>query len=161
LVGRALSDVVAAYPKLARPRMIHETVRRMIGNMVNDVITTSERNIRRLKPQSVTDVRMSGEVIVTFSSQMRENNRVLKSFLTKHMYRSPAVLEVMARAQRLIRDLFIAYTNDEKLLTGSSDQKKRGRGDKHREVCDFIAGMTDRYAIAQHRRLFDLDPLFS
>jgi dGTPase len=78
------------------------------------------------------------------------------------MYRNPRVLEIMARAQRVVRDLFTAYMSDETLLpkdwrdgTPISDQSRYAR-----QVCDFIAGMTDRYALDQHKRLFDLDPLF-
>ena len=97
-----------------------------------------------------------------FSAQMKENNRVLQQFLTHSMYRHARVMDIMARAQRVIRDLFNAYMNDEKLLPKDwredapiSDQSRYAR-----QVCDFLAGMTDRFALDQHKRLFDLDPLF-
>ncbi len=102
------------------------------------------------------------KTFITFSAQMKENNRVLQRFLTTSMYRHARVLEIMERAQRVIRDLFNAYMNDEKLLPKDwredapiSDQSRYAR-----QVCDFLAGMTDRFALDQHKRLFDLDPLF-
>ncbi len=163
LVGKALSDVLKAYPKLQRPKVIHETVRRMIGDMVNDALTTTEKKLKLLNPKSVAEVRNAGETIVSFSPQMQENSRVLKTFLTGHMYRHKDVLAIMTRASRIITNLFKAYLDDPKLLPRDWQEDYLVSGDSGhaRQVCDFIAGMTDRYAIQQHRRLFDLDPLFS
>ncbi len=163
LVGKALADVLKSYPKLQRTKVIHETVRRMIGDMVADAIKTTEKNLKRIHPKTVEDVRKSGETIVNFSPQMQENSRVLKAFLTKRMYRHKDVLAIMTRASRLISNLFDAYMSDAKLLPrdwqeGYLFSNESGHA---RQVCDFIAGMTDRYAIQQHRHLFDLDPLFS
>jgi dGTPase len=163
LVGKALSDVLKAYPKLPRPKVIHETVRRMIGDLVNDALATTEKKLKRLNPKSVADVRNAGETIVSFSPQMQENSRVLKTFLTGRMYRHKDVLAIMTRASRIITNLFNAYLDDPKLLPRDwqEDYLVSGESGHARQVCDFIAGMTDRYAIQQHRRLFDLDPLFS
>ncbi len=163
LVGKALSDVLKAYPKLPRTKVIHETVRRMIGDMIMDALATTEKNLKRIHPKSADDVRHGHATIVCFSAQMQENSRVLKSFLTQRMYRHKDVLAIMARASRMISNLFQAYMNDPKLLPkdwqdGFLFSNESGHA---RQVCDFIAGMTDRYAIEQHRRLFDLDPLFS
>ncbi len=204
LVGKALAEVLKAYPKLERGRIIHETVRRVISGMVSDVLAQSSKNIARLAPKNVDEVRALKEPLVSFSRQMVENNRVLKSFLTTRMYRHERVMEIMARAQRVMGDLFEAYMDDEKLLSGevgaakgplppllrsgppSPEEKGRmrlpfptplERGDHRvamlgevpsqqhdslhaRQVCDFVAGMTDRYALTLHKRLFDLDPLF-
>jgi dGTPase len=162
IVGSALAVVLKKYPKLERNRVIHETVRRLISAMVADVIDTSGKIIRRLEVKSPEDVRQSAVPSIAFSSQMAENNRVLKIFLSRRMYRHERVLNIMEKAQRVIRDLFEAYMNDEKLLPKDwrddaliSDQSQNAR-----QVCDFIAGMTDKFALDQHRRLFDLDPLF-
>ncbi len=162
LVGKALGDVLKAYPKLETARVIHETVRRLISTMVSDVLEQSARNVADSKPKTAEAVRMLGKPLISFSAQMIENNRVMQSFLSSSMYRHPRVLEIMDRAQRVIRDLFIAFMNDEKLLPADwredhpiSDSKNYAR-----QVCDFLAGMTDRYALDQHKRLFDLDPLF-
>jgi dGTPase len=162
LVGQALGEVLSAYPDLDINRVIHETVRRLISAMVADVLAEGHKNISKSHVKSSDAVRELGKPVVQFSAQMRENNKVLQGFLTQKMYRHSRVLEIMERAQRVIRDLFEAYMNDEKLLPSDwredhpiSDQSRYAR-----QVCDFIAGMTDRYALDQHKRLFDLDPLF-
>ncbi len=162
LVGEALAKVLKAYPDLEHNRLVHETVRRVISAMVTDVLANTKKNVSSLNPKSELDVRALTQPVVAFSSQMRENNRVLQKFLSQQMYRHARVMDIMARAQRVIDDLFQAYMNDEKLLpkdwrdgTPISDQSHYAR-----QVCDFMAGMTDRYALEQHKRLFDLDPLF-
>jgi dGTPase len=162
LVGKALGDVLKAYPKLETARVIHETVRRLISAMVADVLEQSARNIKNEKPKNAEDVRLLGKPLISFSAQMIENNRVMQRFLSASMYRHPRVLEIMDRAQRVIRDLFNAFMNDEKLLPADwrEDHPISDMSNYARQVCDFLAGMTDRYALDQHKRLFDLDPLF-
>jgi dGTPase len=162
LVGKALTEVLKAYPDIDPSRLVHETVRRLIAAMVADVLAETRRNVAHLHPKSADDVRSAAAACATFSSQMRENNRVLQLFLSQRMYRDGRVLDIMARAQRVIADLFNAYMSDQSLLpkdwrdgTPISDKSRYAR-----QVCDFIAGMTDRYALDQHKRLFDLDPLF-
>lgn len=162
LAGEALATVLKTHPGIDMQRTVHETVRRVISDMIADVITVSARQARQLGPQSVDDVRRLGRPLVGFGPQMAEKNRVLQSFLSDRMYRHPRVSEIMVRAQRVVRDLFEAYLSDPGLLPqnwreGSfTDDRSRFA----RQVCDFIAGMTDRYALDQHKRLFDLDPLF-
>ncbi len=162
LVGTALADVLKRYPDLEHNRLVHETVRRVISAMVQDVLAEAKRNFRAVNPKSVEDVYNAGQVLACFSAQMSEYNRVLQQFLSQQMYRHPRVTDIMARAKRVIDDLFNAYMNDEKLLP-KDWREHAGVGEKRhsaRQVCDFIAGMTDRYALDQHKRLFDLDPLF-
>ena len=162
LAGQALGEVLTAYPDLDTNRVIHETVRRLISAMVADVLAEGHKSISKSHVKTSDAVRELGKPLIQFGAQMRENNKVLQSFLSFKMYRHARVLEIMERAQRVIRDLFDAYMNDEKLLPSDwredhpiSDQSRYAR-----QVCDFIAGMTDRYALDQHKRLFDLDPLF-
>ncbi len=162
LVGQALGSVLSTYPDLEITRVIHETVRRVISEMIADVLAETKKNIARTHVKTNDGVRDLQQTLISFSAQMNENNKVLQSFLSQTMYRHTRVLEIMDRAQRVIRDLFNAFMNDPKLLPddwrGShlhSDQPRYAR-----QVCDFIAGMTDRYALEQHKRLFDLDPLF-
>ena len=161
LAGEALSEVLKAYPKLENARVIHETVRRVIAAMVGDVLAESRARAARLGPASVAAVRALPEPLVSFAAQMREKNRVLQQFLSQRMYRHEKVQDIMARAQRVVRDLFAAYMNDPGLLP--QDWREAGLTDDRsrfaRQVCDFIAGMTDRYAIEQHKLLFDLEPL--
>jgi dGTPase len=162
LVGHALADVLKRYPDLDHSRLVHETVRRVISAMVQDVLAETKRNVARLKPKTADDIRQCGETIVRFSAQMQEYNRVLQQFLSHEMYQHPRIVDIMNRAQRVISDLFTAYMQDEKLLP-KDWREVAGIGEKRhtaRYVCDFIAGMTDRYALDQHKRLFDLDPLF-
>jgi dGTPase len=162
LAGDALSKVLSLYPDLDQDRIVHETVRRVISGMVFDVISHTRQRAEAFKLRSVSDVRVLDEELVCFSPQMAENNRVLQSFLNGKMYRHEKVEEIMARARRVIADLFTAYMADPKQLPAAwqeavaiDDPSRQAR-----QVCDFIAGMTDRYALEQHKRLFDLDPLF-
>lgn len=160
LAGDALGEVLRAYPRLDRQRLIHETVRRVIAEMVQDVIAETGRRAARLRPQAVSDVRALPEPLVAFSPQMLERNRVLQLFLSRRMYQHERVVAIMRRAQRIIAELFDAYVNDSSLLPRlwQDDVVGRDKAGLARKVCDFIAGMTDRYAIDQHRALFDLDP---
>jgi dGTPase len=92
---------------------------------------------------------------------MRENERVLKQFLSRSVYRHPRIEEIMDRARRMVRDLFHSHMNDPKLLPADWRETEPANEARYaRQVCDFIAGMTDRYALESHKRLFDLDPLF-
>ncbi|HLF21841.1 MAG TPA: deoxyguanosinetriphosphate triphosphohydrolase [Aestuariivirga sp.] len=162
LAGESLAAVLKSYPKLETQRLVHETVRRVISAMVTDVLGESGQRIARLAPKSAKDVRGLGEALIGFGPQMVEKNRTLQAFLSQRMYRHARVLDIMARAQRVIRDLFTAYLEDAKLLPAEwrEDSFTGDRSRFARQVCDFIAGMTDRYALDQHKRLFDLDPLF-
>lgn len=162
IVGDALGEVVARYPNLERSRVIHETVRRVISRMVDDLLVETRGRIAREQPGSVDDVRKLGRPLVAFSVEMADRDRELKAFLSGRMYRHDMVLDRMERAQRIVRDLFEAYMDDPRRLPPEWQlDEAPNRGDRHaRRVCDFIAGMTDRYAIDQHRRLFDLDPIF-
>jgi dGTPase len=161
LVGGALAEVLKAYPKLDRARLIHETVRRIISGMVGDLLAETARRARRQVPTSADTVRALKMPLVSFSAQMQENNRVLQAFLSQRMYRNERVLAITDRARRVIRDLFQAYMNDPSLMPKDwrEDSFTDDRSRFARQVCDFIAGMTDRYALDQHKRLFDLEPL--
>jgi dGTPase len=162
LVGLALAEVLSAYPDLETSRLIHETVRRVISGMVGDVLSHTAKSVAKTNVKNSEAVRALHKPLVTFSAQMHENNKVLQGFLSQSMYRHARVLEIMERAQRVIRDLFDAYMNDEKLLPDDwrESHPKSDQSRYARKVCDFIAGMTDRFALDQHKRLFDLDPLF-
>jgi dGTPase len=162
LVGDALSNVLKLYPGLERSRIIHETVRRVISAMVADVVAQTKQNCAEANIKSGDEVRAQKRPMVRFAAQMAENNRVLQAFLSTRMYRHARVLEIMERAQRVVRDLFEAYMNDASLLPEDwREEKVQGdRSHYARQVCDFLSGMTDRFALEQHKRLFDLDPLF-
>ena len=162
LAGDALSSVLRRYPNLERSRLVHETVRRVISAMVSDVTAETERRAAQFEPVDADAVRALAEPLVSFTGQMKEQNRVLQTFLTRSMYRHEKVMAMMDRARRVVRDLFEAYMENASLLPPDwSGEALRDNDSRHaRQVCDFIAGMTDRYALEQHKRLFDLDPLF-
>ncbi|MEM7429169.1 MAG: deoxyguanosinetriphosphate triphosphohydrolase [Pseudomonadota bacterium] len=162
IAGPALSEVLTSYPRIERGRMIHETVRRVISVMVADVVRETSRRLDRLAVSTPSDIRTAGEPVVAFSAQMLENNRVLQKFLFRRMYRHEKVVDIMERAKRVVRHLFDAYLADPSALPRAPGPERQVE-DEHlraRNICDFVAGMTDRYAMDEHKRLFDLDPLF-
>jgi dGTPase len=126
------------------------------------VLAESSRQLKAFKPASAEELRGLRMPMVAFSAQMKEKNRVLQAFLSHRMYRHERVLAIMERAQRVIRDLFEAYMNKPELMPADwrEDSFTDDKSGFARQVCDFIAGMTDRYALDQHKKLFDLDPLF-
>jgi dGTPase len=137
-------------------------VRRVISAMVSDVISNTKKNCSEAHVKSADDVRAQSQTLVSFGKQMTENNRILQNFLSQRVYRHERVTEIMERAQRVVRDLFDAYMNDAQLLPADwrDDQPTDDQSHHARQVCDFLSGMTDRFALDQHKRLFDLDPLF-
>ena len=156
LFSEHLDEVRTSYPDLSERRVVHETVRRMIGTLVTDLIEQTELNIRTQAPQSVDDVR-AAPPLVAFSEGMRELNRELKSFLRTQLYRHYRVMRMSAKSQRIISDLFHAFTDDPRLLPpqfAPTEESKRARA-----VADYIAGMTDRYAIREHRRIFAIEDI--
>jgi dGTPase len=162
LAGDALLDVLRLYPDLEHDRAVHETVRRVMSAMVMEVVAETQARARRFNLQSAAAVRHLGESLVCFGPSMQESNRALQSFLNERMYRHEKIEEIMDRARRVVRDLFNAFMHDPRLLPQSWQQESQPAETQRyaRLVCDFIAGMTDRYALEQHKRLFDLDPLF-
>jgi dGTPase len=154
LFARHLNEVRVAYPNLAERRVVHETVRHMINTLVTDLIAQTEHNIRTHAPHSVDDVR-TAPPIVAFSADMHELNRELKAFLRTYLYRHYRVMRMTAKARRIIGDLFNAFMEDPRLLPPQfNPPAESGRA---RSVADYIAGMTDRYAIREHRRLFAVE----
>ncbi|WP_435628673.1 deoxyguanosinetriphosphate triphosphohydrolase [Candidatus Ferrigenium straubiae] len=154
LVAMHLQEVRHAFPALPERRVVHETVRRMINTLVSDLIQQSEHNIAVLKPATLEDVR-STAAMIAFSPEMHERQRVLKSFLHTHLYRHYRVMRMSVKAQRIVSDLFGIFMADGRLLPPQF-QPAAGQTEpeRARAVADYIAGMTDRYAIREHRRIF-------
>lgn len=156
LFSEHLEEVHKVFPGLAERRVVHETVRRMINSLVTDLIEQTESNIRRYAPTSLDEVR-SAPTIVAFSQEMHEKNRELKSVLRTQLYRHYRVMRMSAKARRIISELFQAFMDDSRLLppqfAPQSEQSKA------RLVSDYIAGMTDRYAIREHRRIFAVEEI--
>jgi len=160
LAGAALSKTLKSWPKLERSRVIHETVRALMTEMVDDVISYTKDHISASDLKSPDDVRSMDRQLVDFSPQMHKKNDALQSFLTRRMYRHEKVMKNMDRARRVIGQLFDAYMNDHSKLPQDWSGDNLDENQWARRICDYIAGMTDRYALDQHKAIFDLDPLF-
>jgi dGTPase len=155
-----LQGVRERYPALDPVRTGHELMRRQITIMVEDVISTAGARLAELKPQSPDDVRGAGRTIVTFSADMIPAEKELKAFLYKNMYRHDEVLRVREDADLIVRQLFDAYFADPRAMPEGWREGLDRASDrvKARHVADFLAGMTDTYALKEHRRLFDHTP---
>jgi len=158
MVSRVIEAVEAEYPGLEEGRVVAETVRRLIGDWVDDLVAETERRIRRLKPESAEDVRAAGQPLVGFSDALREAEAVLRRFLMARMYRHWKVNRSRTHAKRVLRELFQAFLANPELLPPNWQAGGDGaRGPKTaRRICDYIAGMTDDYAIEEHKKLFRL-----
>ncbi len=146
--------VLREFPKIEGRRLIHETVRRMIDTLVTDLNRQSAANIRDLAPKSIADIRRAPPMI-RFSDRIRDEQAELKRFLHSNLYRHYRVSRMSSKARRIISDLFQAFMNEPGLLP--PEFQVRAQADTPRAIADYIAGMTDRYAIVEHRRLFSID----
>ncbi len=151
LFARYVAEVRAAYPDLGGRRLIHETIRRMINALVCDLIATTCSNIERLSPQNPAEARQ-GQPLVAFSDELREAQREMKRFLRTQLYQHYQVLRMTHKARRIITELFATFIGDPRLLPPQFQSP--ADGDQPRAIADYIAGMTDRYAMKEHRRLF-------
>ena len=153
--------VTGQYPGLAGRRLVHEVVRRMIDYVVNDLVDASRASIEAAAPPDVEAVRARPEPLLTFSEQVRTEHLELKRYLRQHLYRHYRVLRMTTKAGRVVRGLFEAMLEDVELMPAEHQEAARrleaenGRAGRARAVADYIAGMTDRFAILEHRRLFD------
>jgi len=155
-IGVMLDEIRAVYGDLERPRVIHELGRRVITRFVEDAIIQSEKRLRLVSARSVEDVRGAGVATVAFSPPMAEADRSIKAFLFPRMYRHEKVVGVWDRAEQVISRLFPVYFDDPGQmppewaeLAGAEEGAARAR-----HVADYIAGMTDRYALGEYRKLF-------
>ncbi|HEX5538467.1 MAG TPA: deoxyguanosinetriphosphate triphosphohydrolase [Methylophilaceae bacterium] len=154
-----LQQVREKYPTLNGRRLVHETIRRMIHSLVMDVCRQSSLNIAQANPTSIEDVR-GAQPLISFSKGMQQQQAELKRFLRTRLYQHYLVNRMSAKAQRTVCELFAAFIKDTGLMP--DDFQSRAKADKNvmhgaRTVADYIAGMTDRYAIREHRRLFAIE----
>ena len=143
--------VEALWPGLGERKLIHETVRRMIHEMVIDLLRQTRANIADAGIETLDDVHRAG-VLVSYSAGLQPQLRELKLFLRDRLYRHYQVLRMTNKARRIVGDLFAAFMDEVRLLPPQYQHK--AEADKPRAIADYIAGMTDRYAIKEHRRLF-------
>ena len=144
------------FPKLKERRLVHETVRRMISTLVQDLTTQSMANIKKHAPNTLDEVRRA-PTLVSFSKAMEKEQLALKQFLRVNLYQHYRVARMSSKARRIVSELFHALLNEPKLLP--PEYQARAREDKPRAIADYIAGMTDRYAMLEHRRLFAVEPV--
>ncbi len=156
IVARHLRAVKKRFPTIGERRLIHETVRGMINTLVTDLSTQTAANIRREQPGTLDEVR-AAPALVGFSPRLRDEQLALKQFLRVQLYQHYQVTRMTNKAKRIIAELFHAFMDEPRLLP--SQYHARAEADRARTVADYIAGMTDRYAIREHRRLFALDPI--
>lgn len=151
-----LGHVREKYPTLNGRRLVHETVRRMIHSLVVDVCKQSSRNIAQAQPHTMADIH-NAPPLIGFSEAMRDQQAELKRFLRTRLYQHYLVNRMSAKAQRTVRELFVAFLADTGLMPDEFRVRAQAENDRARAVADYIAGMTDRYAIREHRRLFAIE----
>jgi dGTPase len=157
LVGPVFQGVAARYAGIEEPRLIHEAIRRVIDRMVGDLIAETRSRLVASGVNSADEIRALGAPVVAFSAEMRDNDRALKEFLLERMYRHHRVNRMSAKAHRVVHDLFALYLaepqclpNEWRRLAGAPDDPQTAR-----VAADYLAGMTDRFALDEHHRLFD------
>ena len=162
IVGPAYAEVDARYPRLDPYRRRHEALRRVFGAMVGDVIDTSRAALAAAGCKGAQQIRDLGRPVIAFSDQMQQDIRAIRAFLFEHMYRAPSVMEQRARVTKVVEDLFPLYLSQPDLLPRRwLPDIDRAEDDTAlaRLVADYIAGMTDRFALQQHGRLMGVDIL--
>ncbi len=161
LFSRYADEVESQYPSLPSRRLRHEVIRRMINHLVSDLVDHSRQQLEKLGPADVDAVRTAGRPVLGFSPAVREENTELKRFLHKHLYRHSRVHRMTTKAQRVVKALFEAFFLDSQLLPARAQAEvarlkaKAGEAGLARAIADYVAGMTDRYAIDEYERIFN------
>ncbi|APX24605.1 MAG: deoxyguanosinetriphosphate triphosphohydrolase [Rhodobacteraceae bacterium] len=162
LIAPAYAEVDAKYPGLDPYRRRHEALRRVFGYMVEDVIDTSRARLEDAAPQCAEDIRQLGRPVIAFSDDMWEKLKEIRGFLFRRMYRAPSVMEIRGKVTQVVRDLFPLYMAEPEKLPQrwrSEIDRARDEAELARLVGDYIAGMTDRFALQAHADLLDIDVL--
>lgn len=154
LFGRIHQEVITRYPALAQRRLRHEIIRRMINHLVLDLTTETRSRLNAVNPASIADIRQLKSPVVAYSESTADESRELKAYLYTHLYQHYRVHRSSRKAQRVISELFAAFIEDAGLLPPRHQQAIERDG-LARAVADYIAGMTDRFAIEEHERIFD------
>ncbi|MBU4499970.1 MAG: deoxyguanosinetriphosphate triphosphohydrolase, partial [Gammaproteobacteria bacterium] len=158
LFARHHDEVKVRYPALNGRRIVTETVRRIINALILDLVATTRSNIETSAVGSIDDVRAAAP-LAAFSEVLLDEHRELKRFLHRHLYRHYKVARMSAKASRIISDLYTAFIGDARLLPPEHQARESLEG--ARAVADYIAGMTDRYAMREHRRIFAVEEIYS
>lgn len=160
LVRELLDQIRQLHAELDAARLVHELVRRLITRMIEDVIAETGARLQVLAPRSVTDVRGASGPVGGFSVAMTEADRAIKGFLHPRMYRHARIARIMMEAEQVVVDLFGRYSASPHEMPTEWAERARTSDEagRLREIADFIAGMTDRYALIEHARLFEATP---
>ena len=155
LFHEPFSKIKEKFPKIDERRLIHETLRQMITNVVNDLITNTQCMLEKLKPKSIDDIRIQKTKIAKFSENINVEHLELKKFLNSNLYKHPRVIDMTDQAEIMIEKLFERYMSDYKALPEDIHHilQEETDNDRARKISDYIAGMTDRFAIAEYERL--------
>lgn len=158
LFGEQFGLVTQRYPGLSKRRTIHEVVRRMINQQVTDLISTSQEQLKSANPASADEVRNQKTALIGFSESMQAKNRQLKQYLRQNLYTHFKVLRMSNKARMIIRELFYVFFDQPGLLPPEPQNRIVSTGGSKNEiariVADYISGMTDRYAMSEHERIF-------
>ena len=160
VTGPAFELVDRIYPGLDRMRRRHEALRRVFGTMVEDVIHVAQNRLDAAQPKSVDEIRAMGTTIIRFSKPLYQDLKAVRSFLFHRMYRAPSVVEVRARVTAMLDDLFPLFLRQPEMLPQewrADVEAAQSETELARIVADYVAGMTDRFAIQEHARLFGSD----
>ncbi|RJE80303.1 deoxyguanosinetriphosphate triphosphohydrolase [Paracoccus sp. JM45] len=160
IIGPAFAEVDRLYPDLDPTRRRYEALRRVFGVMVEDVIAVAQNRLAGLQPQSVDDIRNMDGPIIRFSKPVYQNIKAIKSFLFQRMYRAPSVIVERDNVTKMLEDLFPLFLENPAMLPdqwGTMARSMNDRTQQARLVLDYVSGMTDRYAIAEHQRLIGHD----
>ncbi len=156
LVGPVFAEVTRRYPGIDEARLIHESIRRLIDRMVRDLIAETGKNLAESGVKSADDIRNLGRPVAGFSAEMRGHDRALKQFLYRRMYRHYRVNRMSSKAHRVVHELFCLFLAEPECLPDEWRPPPKADAAAHaRIVADYLAGMTDRFALDEHRRLFD------
>ncbi|MGD9501324.1 MAG: deoxyguanosinetriphosphate triphosphohydrolase [Methyloceanibacter sp.] len=160
MAARALAQVREDYPGIEGARLLYEAIRRLISAMIEDATAESARRLHALRPASAAAIRHAPHAAVAFSEAMRRDLDLLRAFLFARVYRHERIVRIMEDAEGVVGDLFQRYSEAPDTLPPDWREEAPARGTRAhaRHVADFIAGMTDRFALAEHRRLFDATP---
>ena len=158
LVGPIFAAVRQSYPNLNQSRLVHEAVRHMIGVMVDDILAESRGRLAASGCASAAEVRALGRPVIAFSEEMAANDRSLKKFLYRRMYRHYKVNRMASKARRVVQELFSLFVAEPECLPDDWRARCDAAGSREtaRAVADYIAGMTDRFAFLEHQRLFEI-----
>jgi dGTPase len=154
LCGAIIKRVGKKYPDIEENKKKYQIISTLIGYLINDVVSSSEENIKQNKIKTLEDVKMVNKILISYSPQVCEETAVLKDFLQKNVYQHYKVERMRVKAERYVTLLFQTYKNNPSLLPQKYIKRMESES-KERIICDYIAGMTDRYALDEYKKLFE------